>query len=250
MTGLSLSFPQVRYKKTSLRAVVCQLRFNPLLRIGQEIPAAFQERVRNEYPKFLREEGVRLRLTLGEPMASLSPPTMPTWRFKSQDENWTVGLSPEFLSLETGSYRDFPDFERRFVVAYEALQEVYKIASFTRVGLRYINIFSPDSFPGGWLTRINPRLLGALADPALGGSVLQSEQVFVISRDAWSITLRHGLEPPDYRLDLDHAIEGQIDSSTVSTELRVFNDRLFQVFRWAITDQFHKEMEAEPRENH
>ncbi|HQU44113.1 MAG TPA: TIGR04255 family protein, partial [Pirellulales bacterium] len=45
-------FPRVIYGKNPLEVVICQLRFPPILRIGAELPAEFQERIRKDYPEF------------------------------------------------------------------------------------------------------------------------------------------------------------------------------------------------------
>src|SRR5712692_7259349 len=56
-----LSFPDLGhpisyYRRTWLKTVVAQIRFNPILKIGQEAPAAFQDLVRGTFPKFLKEQ--------------------------------------------------------------------------------------------------------------------------------------------------------------------------------------------------
>jgi uncharacterized protein (TIGR04255 family) len=249
-----LSLPIFYYGKTALKTVVVQLRFNPILRIGQELPAAFQEAVRGSFPKCVREEGIGLRfMVAGAPEPPV--PTAPSvgnapavWRFKTEDELWVGGLSIDFLSLETGQYTHFSDFEKHFSVLLRSLQNVYRVEHFTRVGLRYINLFEANFSPGGWREMFNRHLLGPLADPVLGTEVKTSVQAFVLPREDSTITIQHGTDDGKYRLDLDHAVEGRVEAGTVTDRLRTFNVRLYQVFRWAITDTLHHQMEPRPRD--
>lgn len=239
-----LSYPEPRYVRTGLKTVVCQVRFNPILRIAQQPPAEFQDLVRHAFPQFFREDTAEVRIAPGAPVEAL-PAGPSVWRFRTEDEAWTAGLTVEFLSLETTQYERFPDFEHRFSILEEALESAYGIDHYIRVGLRYINIFSPDEFPGGWRDRFNPKLLGPMADPTLGGKVKETRQAFVLAEDDWSIGVRHGTENGAYRLDIDHFTEVRVDAKHVAERLRAFNGRIYQVFRWAISDAMHEEMEAE-----
>lgn len=257
--SLTTSFPRLDtrvfyYSRTGLNTVVCQLRFDPILRIGQEMPVVFQDRVRSMFPKWSREQSIGLQFVIsGIPATPSAPPaalqTSPlVWRFKTEDDAWTGGLSVDYLSLETSKYSHFADFESHFNVLRDALQAVYEIQTYVRVGLRYINLISSSEYQGGLLSLFSPALLGPLADPVLGSSVRDCKQALVLADEDWTITVQHGLESRDYRLDLDHATEGKIVASSVPERLRAFNLRLYQVFRWAISDSLHEQMGPTPRE--
>jgi uncharacterized protein (TIGR04255 family) len=237
-----LAYERVKYGRTGLKTVVCQLRFNPILRIGQELPVAFQDRVRQEFPKFIREESSGIQIGPGG-VAEALPASPAVWRFRTEDEAWTASLGVASLSLETTKYLEFPDFERRLLIAEEALRSVYGIEHYVRVGLRYINLFQPDEFPGGWLDKLNPQLLGPMADGALGHQVAESVQVFLLVDDDWTIRVRHGTDGKAYQLDIDHATEARVGATDVVERLRAFNRGIYQVFRWSISERMHHEME-------
>ena len=247
MSISDLNYPEVRYSRTGLKAVVCRLTFNPILKIGQEVPAAFQDLVRHEFPKLFQEESTGFRIGPGPSMEAL-PPQPAVWRFRTEDDCWTAGLAVNFLSLESTRYEHFPDFESRFRVIQQALESVYQTDHYVRVGLRYINAFSPDEFPGGWGARFNPMLLGVIADSTLAGEVKESRGSFILAGDDWTIVVRHGTENGTYRLDIDHASEAGVRADEVGQRLKEFNGRIYQVFRWAITSSMHEEMEATPNE--
>lgn len=252
MALADLAYPECDYGKTGLTTVVCQLRFNPILKIGQATPVDFQDRVRQAFPEFVREESIELRLALGASFPTTVeslPPTPATWRFRTEDGAWVAGLASNFLSLETRDYRHFPDFAQRFAVVLSALTDVYGIRSFGRVGLRYVNLFKGEQFPGPWAGRINPSLLGPLADAQISSDVTGAQQLFALANDDWTIAVRHGLDDSgNYLLDFDHATESKVHVDSVAPRLVEFNKRIFQVFRWSITDQMHEEMEPTPRD--
>lgn len=247
MSLAELDYPEVHFTRTGLKTVVCQVTFNPILRIGQEPPADFQELVRGAFPQFFKEESAEFRIAPGAAVEAL-PVEPAVWRFRSEDEAWTAGLAINFLSLETTGFRDFADFESRFSILEEALQSVYHIDHYVRVGLRYINIFTADDFPGGWQRKFNPQLLGPMADPVLGGQVRETRQAFVLAEGDWIIRVRHGTDNDQYRLDIDHATEAHVHAADLAERLRDFNRRTYQVFRWAISEELREEMEAKAHE--
>lgn len=241
-----LNYPRVRYGRTALQTVVCQLQFNPILRIGQETPVAVQDRLRQEFPLFAREERTGFRVGPGVVEALPAQPAVS--RFQTEDRSWTVGLAVNNLSLETTAYRDFPDFERRLALAEEAFQAIYGTDHYTRVGLRYVNVFHESQFPDGWLDKFNPHVLGPLADPTLGGSIAEYTQGIVFAESDWFITMRHGLTGDQYIIDIDHYAEGRTEREGVMYRLRDFNRRVYQAFKWAISDRLHEMMEPGPHD--
>lgn len=242
MSFRDLTYERFKYVRTGLKTVVCQLRFNPILKIGQETPVAFQDLVRHEFPKFVKEESAGF--LIGSAGAAEAMPSSPAvWRFRTEDDAWTASLGVESISLEATRYQDFHDFERSFLIIEQALEAVYGIDHYVRVGLRYINVFEAGDFRGGWLERFNAQLLGPMGDAVLGSDVAEARQIFVLADDNWTVRIRHGTENGNYHLDIDHATEARTDAVDVSECLRAFNRRIYQVFRWAISDKLHEEME-------
>jgi hypothetical protein len=84
-----------------------------------------------------------------------------------------------------------------------------------------------------------------MADPVLGPSVKGSVQVVELADEDWTISIRHGTENGNYRLDIDHATQARVEAGAVAERLRSFSARIYQVFRWAISERMHQEMEPE-----
>src|SRR6266480_4961770 len=101
-----LNFPEVDFSNAALQVVVCQLRFNTLLRIGVEQPVAFQESLLGSYPKLasIREAAIEFRMDLGGgiipnanfPAVEALAPEPTRWLFLSSDDAWKVSLGASF----------------------------------------------------------------------------------------------------------------------------------------------------------
>lgn len=238
-----LALPEVDYDRTALRTVVCQLQFNPILRIGKEDPVEFQDSIRHSLPLFERREGQMVTFSFGPAPAVEHAPTGASYLFRSEDGAWTASLSTNALSLETSKYVNFADFLERFEALRGPAKAHYDIPSYTRLGLRYINVFTPDAFPGVWLQKFNPALLGPLSDAQIGTDVMLCQQLLRFELASGYLNLRHGLDRnKSYTIDLDHAYEDKIDGDEIPKRLGEFNRLIYQAFRWSISNQLHEEM--------
>ncbi len=250
----NLQYDEVDFERTGLAAVICQLRFDPLLRISHETPIQFQELLRDDFPEFgFRSESIDIQIATGGQIMkpAEAPQAEPSvWLLTARDEKWTVALGSNSLSLETAAYQNFADFSRRLDQVLNALEETYPaIDTFRRVGLRYVNVFTEADFPGGnWLDKLNPNLMGPMADEQIGDSVVRARQQFVIEESNWTITVNHGSGQGDaYRLDLDHATVSDVPRTEVREILREFNRHLDLVFRWSISEEMYHAMGPRPR---
>ena len=254
-----LDFADVDFQRTALKVVVCQARFDPLLRMAYEPPIGFQETIRHIFPQLESRSAVpTIALTIGDggvepqiPVPHEAEQIQPqVWKFRTADNLWSVGLDAASFSLETTDYNTFEDFAERFRVVFEAMLASYpQIDHFTRVGLRFVNVFDVATFGGdGWLRKFNPTLMGAAADEIVGPSVQTSVHQLILAENDWVIKLRYGNERNgDYRLDLDHAVEGQVPVADVPGRIAEFNQRLYNIFRWATSEEMYNDMGPQPR---
>jgi len=251
-----LNFEEVDFGRSALKTVVLELRFNPILTISNHAPAEFQDQVRGTFPKLSADRSALMELRVSQGLQgvgevstaqSIQPEGL-VWRFRTEDDDFVASLAVGSLSLETTAYIDFPDFWTRFRVLLAALQACYQVEHFTRIGLRYVNMFAADEFAGDWRTRFNPLLLGPLTDKAFGEDVKVHVGQFLIAENDWTITVRFGVDAKgDYRLDLDHATLAKIEPSDIEDRVRVFNRRAYQVFRWSLSESMYQEMEPRKR---
>lgn len=250
----NLQYEEVDFEKTGLEIVICQLRFDPLLRIAHEPPLHFQEALRSKFPRLTqRREAIQVQVATGS--AAIQPTEAPqtepsVWLMHTEQGDWTAALGASYVSLETVAYKHFASFSAQLDVVLDAFEEAYPgIDTFRRVGLRYVNVFTEEEFPGrDWVTRLKPQLTGPMADSQIGDSVVSAQQQFVLAESDWTITVRHGSEGDGgYRLDLDHATRVPVSYADVRERLSEFNGRIYQVFRWAISEEMLYDMGPGPR---
>ena len=132
------------YQNNPLGEVICQLRFPEILRIGTEVPAAFQDAIRDEYPRFssrMESPAPRIAGTPGN-LTLQNQPQSVNYQFLSEDSIWRVNLTSRFISLACNRYTNWEDFARKLDKPLAAFIQLYKPAYFERVGLRYINFIS------------------------------------------------------------------------------------------------------------
>jgi len=255
---MSIALPDhepVIFGQSPLEEVVCQLRFHPILRINAEAPAGFQERIRQEFPVFGQERGIQLGIAGDRPVLATNEPVL---QFKSADEAWTVSLAGNFIALKTVAYSDFDDFMQRLQPVVAALEAEYKPPLYTRVGLRYVNHFfreRPEGNRVAWGTVLNPVLACAFEDPVLGPGIAEAKHHLVLQSGRGQIGWRYsrdigqadGKPAERFTLDFDHYAAGQIQPADVSGLLAEFNDNVFRLFCWCLSDDGYAALGPEPK---
>ena len=130
---------EVPLREAPLVRVLAQTRFPPILAIGKadEI-ASFQEALRETYPHLSREQVHSIEIAGGQ-----TPNVQQglIWRLtdREMDPDWRVSLGVDFVGLETSSYGSRADFLVRLRDVLSAVEESFKPASASRLGLRYID---------------------------------------------------------------------------------------------------------------
>jgi len=255
-----LETPRVLYNKNPLEEVICQVRFPPILRIASELPAAFQERIRQQYPLFQEgrtiEQELPLPAELGKRLG-LEIGSVVVYEFASADGAQTVALSRDALALTSRRYERWESFWMQLATPLQALQEEYAPAFFTRVGLRYINVVRRGALGlsgVSWSQLIKPYLVGVLALPEMEPHVEQDLQQSLIRLQGarGQVRINNGLardavgsEEP-YIIDSDFFIDERTETKDAGDTLAGFNRKAGNLFRWCIEDRLHEAMEPQP----
>ena len=137
--------PRTHYRNAPAREVICQLRFPSILTINAAEPADFQEAIRGEFPQYARrQDAAPPRITgLGGPNVKVEQqPPVTNHNFISEDNQWKLNLTKDFIALSTLHYSGWEEFARHLDKPLAAFIRLYKPAYFQRVGLRYVNVFS------------------------------------------------------------------------------------------------------------
>jgi uncharacterized protein (TIGR04255 family) len=237
---------EVHLERAPLVRVIAQVRFPEILAVEhRELVAPFQQAIRSPYPVLRREQ------SLGPFGASPNPQT--AWRFSSADTEWRLSLSPGFLALETASYTSRGEFMGRLRAALVALEQHLGPQTIDRLGVRYIDRITGPALAD--ITRlIRPELRGILGSAIASHAELAlSESLFEC--DAGRVLARWGLLPADATADLA-ALEAVPETSWILdldlfrveprpfsvdgiiTEATRFSERIYAIFRWAVTEEF------------
>jgi len=254
---------RVIYKINPLDRVICQLRFPPILRIDSEVPALFQEAIRGEFPLYNEKVEIQQELAVGiksqfspEVIKQLSKQsTNKNHEFSSEDNIWKINLNRNFLSISTSQYHKWEEFIEKFKTSLKALSDIYSPPFFTRVGLRYVDIFdrSKLGIPGAsWSELLKPHFLGLLSSE-IGNDIRHCENVFEVSlaenrgiaRIATSFVLNLKLKEQCYMIDSDFYSTQKTPFLDLDDQLNFLHARATRLIRWIITDKLHKAMEPE-----
>ena len=252
------------YASAQLREVICQLRFPTILNIEAAEPAAFQEAVRAQFPRYsvVKEQQPPQLMNAGTPQQKLEAQNPVTnYTFVTQDGGWKLNLTKGFIALSTIHYTRWEEFAQQLDRPLAEFIRIYSPAFFERIGLRYVNIFSRkqlnlDSSP--WSDLFQPAYLGLLGEAdvdekATTKSSLDTEMNFLDNSHLKlhagpGMVKQNNLQDPEVKfiLDIDCSEAGNISASQVPLKLSNLHDHAVRTFRGAITDELHNAMGATP----
>lgn len=246
----------VDLKYSPIALAVVQLRFPAVLSIqtDEKYIARYQDKIRRRYPYFF--PGQQVELLFGPQGVAQQPAAARNWQFKDAEQNWTITVTANSISLETRNYTSISEFANRMEEVVLAAKESFEIMVQERVGLRYVNeIRHPEvKKPSDWRQFMNPSLLGPLSDDAVSSNVESTIQELRLSISGGSLVVRHGAaqgttvapEPGTsapsgefYLLDLDAYDEKgrELDVDALIGLVKGYNRTIYSLFRWGMNDQ-------------
>jgi len=244
---------EIPLRNTPLVRVIAQVRFPIIVSIDKsEFIASFQEELRDTYPVLRPEkkQGLVVR-----PHGVASAQSDMVWRFNDVDGKWRVSLAPNFIALETTSYSSRNEFLERLQAALRALSEHIGPRIVDRLGLRYIDRVSGQAV-ADIAKLVRSEVIGVFATPmAAYAQQSLSESLFVVPDTGAQLLARWGQIPPNstvdpaaiepvdtqsWILDLDmFSVESRaFNVEELMTEARTYAERIYTLFRWAVTDEF------------
>ncbi|RYG17077.1 TIGR04255 family protein, partial [bacterium] len=203
---------------------------------------------RASYPILRQEHALVVNAAGGTPIQHTA------WRFNDVEGQWRVSLTPEFVTLETTKYTSRRDLLDRLCAVVKALVTHIDPKVMDRLGVRYID--RVVGAPVEDIARfVRAEVLGIGATKAFGHvQHAVTEALFDASGDA-QVLARWGRIPPgltvdpaaieptsdvSWILDLDmfSTAPKPFDVESIVGEAGRFAERLYTVFRWAVTDDF------------
>ncbi len=254
--------PRCIYRSNQLAQVICQLRFPKVDAIESRLPADFQEAIRAEFPQFSarKELPAPKIINSGGNMSLEKPESVTNYQFSSADGIWRVNLTSGFISLACTRYTCWEDFARKLDKPLAAFIQIYKIAYFERVGLRYLNFISRNalSLTGTpYAELFEPAYLGILSDEAVseGSAIRSGVDAELNLRGGCRVKLHagpamvqtNGKPDPEVKFifDQDLYMAGKVPVNVSAGALETLHRQAFSIFRGAITSTLHNALDPE-----
>jgi len=248
------------YRQNQLAEVICQLRFPEILIIGTEVPAAFQEAIRDEFPRYSSRKETPAPKLSGVPgnLSLEKQDPIINYQFMSEDGVWRINLTSQFISLACTRYTKWEDFAARLDKPLAAFIRIYKPAYFERVGLRYLNFISRKALQlESYALRdlIAPCYLGPLAeeDVAEQNSSRCSVDAELGIRGGCRVKIHAGPgivkrgreqdQEVKFIFDQDLFMPGKVPVNYSAGALQTLHSQAYSIFRGSITDTLHNAME-------
>ena len=235
--------------------VIAQVRFSPIFSIEEKrFIASFQEAIREQYPGSREEQNHNVILGSDKAFHTRSEII---WRFYDVSGFWHITLAPSFLALETTKYTNRNNFLQRFSLVLKALKKHINPYFITRLGVRYIDRIFEEKIKILPLL-IRSEVLGILGLGTPFTEYIQhsiSENMFMLPDNAGQLNAHWGLIPANetidsktikaidklsWILDLDafQTKKRTLEVDVILKQTRYFAERIYSVFRWAVTDEF------------
>lgn len=253
---------RVIYRKNQLGEVICQLRFPEILTIEANIPADFQEAIRDQFPRYSVRKETPLPKLSGMPgnLQLEKQPQNNNYQFVSADGVWKVNLTSRFVSLACSRYTCWEDFAAKLDKPLAAFIQIYRPAYFERVGLRYLNFISRNSLglqDLPYRELIQSQYLGLLGDEEIqeGATTRSTVDAELAIRGGCRAKIHAGPglvkragqqdKEPKFVLDLDLYMIGNVPVNLSAGSLQTLHAQADSLFRGAITDVLHNAMEPD-----
>ncbi len=252
---------RVEYTKNTLFEMVLQARFPKIMKISTEEPVEFQDSIRKQYPES-KISAPELPSDIPDDIRNIIMSNHKTNIFISEDGNWKVGLSNEFIALTNiGNYTNYSEFQDRLNFLLITFFKIYTPSYFNRVGLRYRNIANNSVFK---ITNCNVKefipdyIAPELTLKGVSKDIKAFEKFMQFTDDNCTANVTLSLNnfsgkfgqnqitnEESYLIDIDCFTETkQREVNDVITCAKTFHSNIWNIFQWSITPKLHSAMES------
>ncbi|MGB3691335.1 MAG: TIGR04255 family protein [Spirulinaceae cyanobacterium] len=258
-------YERVIYKRNPLIEVVCQVRFPTILKISNQDPVEFQDRVRFEYPLYEVHKSVSIPGNQNEILQLVQKIGLPlnfqdtTYNFRSEDSKWQVSLNKDFIALATTKYERYEIFKEKLQEVITVFDDTYKPSFYSRVDLKYQDLIIRSNLKldqkTDWKYLIPEHIAPEFYTPEIADSVKAFMKNVEIDVEYGRLQFKHGLvmtqdpekgkSEPGYLLDADFFVDQKTRREDVWNVLDKFKESAGRLFKWSITDKLHNAMEPE-----
>lgn len=133
-------------KKPPVYLTLVQVRFNPILKLGDFLPSIQESFRQAEHPDFERQHLTSIQLTIqdGQPPVP-TPVQQERLLFGNTEKTHVFILDAQSLTLQSTNYGQFEAFSACFLKGLRIVNDAVKLAFIERVGLRYLDRVMPQT---------------------------------------------------------------------------------------------------------
>lgn len=139
------------------------------MRISNELPSAFQEKIREEYPQYQTQFGQEVLAV--DPREKFSMPPihqlLNAHTFISEKNTSNVTIAHNYFYFSTSTYLNWIDFKERLFKVLRQFEDIYAPQSYIRIGLRYLDLFVRSEYnltDKKWTELVHPQFLSQLSN--------------------------------------------------------------------------------------
>ncbi|HST56250.1 MAG TPA: TIGR04255 family protein [Solirubrobacteraceae bacterium] len=244
--------PEPVLRNSPLSSVFCEVRFEATSLDSSAILRLNDQLALTGLTQYSDEQGMQIAVRPGQ----LQQTPIKRHRFASADGSEALTLDANAFAFEVAVYGGIDSFLEAWMPVARAAGEALGLESRTRIGLRYVNELP---LSGDTRDAVAEAIKSELLPPWAAQEHLQQLSVSLhelrFGQPEGELTFRHGMQRaapgarPVYLLDFDH-YEQRLRAFDVDDDeqrLRRFNDVLYNVFRWSITDAQYQDFDPEER---
>ncbi len=260
-------YERVIYQRNPLVEVACQIRFPTILKISNQEPFEFQDKIRFKYPLYEVQKSVSIPgiqnelLQLAQKAGLALNFQDTTYNFQSENLKWQLSLNKDFIALATIEYERYESFKERFKEILDLFEQIYQPYFYSRIDLKYQDLIIRSNLKieqdKTWADLIPYHIASEFHTPEISQSIktfIKNWEVDIV--DSGKLQFKHGLviaqdpekgtREPAYLLDADFFTEAATRRENVWNILDQFKESAGRLFRWSITEQLHLAMEPKP----
>jgi uncharacterized protein (TIGR04255 family) len=245
--------------------VIARVDFQPILKLQQEVPIAYQEAIRENFPRLERKMsiefpinpagGVPIEFPINASGGVPFPMQSSVWQFTNKEKTDEIALTFKAIALSMNKYVSFETFFSKIELMYSNLYNIYHPGIIQKIGLRFTNEIKLTGNPLDWDGIINHNLYCILtAFPDLSSSVSRVMSQLHINLGDRLLTFQFGIYNREYPntisqrefiLDYNCSSKEEYEPEGVLSKFRIFYEDIKSLFKQCRGEKLIKLMSGE-----
>jgi len=122
---------------------VAQVRFNPILKLADFLPAIQEGFRQARFSDFVKHAGVGIKINVQDGRAIPMPQQIERFAFGNAAKTHCFLLDEDSLTYQSTDYGRFETFSEQFLTGLERIHSIVQLDFVERVGLRYLDRVAP-----------------------------------------------------------------------------------------------------------